>query len=1337
MINTSDAYKEAVKANRIMHHKAEIAFADGTTITAEDSDMFTFQIVDNTSNTNSFDLGSAIVQQLNLKLDNLDGKYTDHDFNNAVITVSVGLEVNDGTEWLEKGKFTAEPGEISGDMISVTAFDNMLKFDQPYSISNLIYPTTLGSIVRDACSCCDVALAVDSASFDNDDFVVNARPDDSVTFRQILQWVGQIACKYSKFNTAGQLSLRWYDIETLESTWIRQAGGSSETLCAGNSNLVDVDASSIIKVTDLLSGSTITTEDVVITGVKVTEESVSGNTDDDMEYQSGSDGYILTVSGNKLIQDGKGATVASYLGERLNGLRFRPLSVKCPGDPAREAGDLGLVTDRKGNNYKTILTGATYTAHTSQDLICGAESPVRLSATRYSEATQVYRNLREVLSKQRSEWEKAYEDLQEAMNDKTGLYPITETLEDGSSVLYFCNKPTLEESQVIVEFNAKGWGMSTNGGESWNIGALVDGTMITQILNTIGVNADWIRTGALTVTDNDGNVIFSVDMDTKQVIMSGDSIRIGGKTVTAAINDVLQESKDYSDGKLADFADTVTENITGLQAQIDGQIETFYEDYEPSLQNYPASEWTTTEERKKHEGDLFYWKSKGYAYRFFQDGSTWKWQLVQDTDITQAMAAAEKAQDTADGKRRVFVVTPQPPYDIGDLWCNGADILTCAVARAQGSVFVSSDWEKLNNYTDDTVANEALEEAKKARNLNMILDNEYQGIPADAEGNIDSFPVVQTGVQVFYGNTDVSVDCSYSIVKSDSVTGNWDNIRRVYTVTGLAADTGWVDITASYLSLFSITKRFNVQKIKDGAPGEDGKPARMYTLESSASIIKRVQGNLLIPNNIIFQSFCWEGEERKAYAGRFKIEETVDGNIWETLYISEADETEIRHELYSAISTAAGRPICTAGNKYIAVPRKMNQIRCTLYASGGTTNIIDVMTITAVKDVEALTQDEIFNLLTNNGEVKGIYKEGNQLYISFTYAKGGVLGLGGLNNGNGVLQVFDNQGNLKAQLDMVSFNVNGGNIVLNMDGSFIARKATIYGNGEFSGNLSAAGGTFKGDLQAAGGTFSGNLSAAGGTFKGNLTAEAGGVIGGWQINNGRKAIVSPNGGITLDAQNNRIITAADTTYGSPSIISANESRFSSVVVENQFSHPGGGVYFESGSTSEIKFYNAFSDGSGGSGATDRIYLNGSLRVSGSKNRVVSTKNYGKRLQYCYEMASPVFGDLGEAEVDDIGICYIFLDDVFAETINSGIEYQVFLQKEGQGEVWVHEKEKEYFVVKGTPGLKFSWEIKARQKDFEMDRLENSENEDLEIETIDYLRQGQNIFMNYCLRKEII
>lgn len=504
MIKTTAAYKEAIKKNRIFHHEVNINFADQTSIPVGDVDLFAFQLLDATSNTGSFDIGSAIAQQLLLKLNNVDGKFDNHDFSDAVITAKIGLELSDNSiEWLNKGIFKAEPGTVSGDTISVNAFDNMVKFDADYSQSKLVYPATLGAIVRDACSCCDVTLAPDSATFDKDDYIVQNRPNDSaLTFRQVLQFVGQIACKFFKINTEGKLSVRWYDIDTFESI-----------------DIDNVDTEKIILIDELHTGSTLQTDDVVITGVKVIEENRDEeNSSSEVTYKSGTDGYVLEVSGNKLIQGGEGAEVVNYLGECLNGLQFRPVSINASTDPCRESGDLAVVIDSKGNKYKTIFTNVNYVAHTAQALICGAEVPARLSSTRYSQATQVYKEIRANIRKYRSEWSAAFKELQTAMDSKNGLFPVSETQEDGSTILYFCDKPALKDSSTVIKLSAAGWGMSTDGGKTWNVGTLVDGTTITKILNTVGINADWINTGALTVKDDDGDIVLSVDASTGKLI---------------------------------------------------------------------------------------------------------------------------------------------------------------------------------------------------------------------------------------------------------------------------------------------------------------------------------------------------------------------------------------------------------------------------------------------------------------------------------------------------------------------------------------------------------------------------------------------------------------------------------------------------------------------------------------------------------------------------------------------------------------------------------------------------------------------------------------------------
>lgn len=1031
MIKTTAAYKEALKEKGIFHHKVIINFPDGSNDTVEDLDIYTLQISEGTSNTSSFDLGAAIAQQLTLKLNNIDGRFDEHDFNGAVIIVQVGLELlNGAVEWLDIGKFTAEPGEESGNSISVKAFDDMTKFDQPYSLSKLVYPATLGTIVRDACSCCGVTLASDTATFDNDNFIVQNRPDDSaLTFRQVLQWVGQIACKFFRIDRFGKLSARWYNTDLLEATWVRKedtiwtdiAGNAildSEgqeigtaieiPLKNGNSNIIDADNSDeILKISDLLTGSTIQTDDVVITGIRVNEE--DGDSTEEITYQSGAEGYILEISGNKLIQSGSGATVAAYLGERLNGIQFRPMSVSTPADPAREAGDLGLVIDAKKRYHKTIFTNVEYTAHTSQNLISGAEAPTRLSSTRYSQATQVYKELRANLKRQKTEWDTAFDNLQEAMKTKNGLFPIHETMEDGSTILYFCDKPELSEATIVVKFSAAGWGMSTDGGKTWNSGWLVDGTMIAAILNVIGVNAKWINAGALTVKDSDGKTIFEVDMDKKSVYMDPDMLTIGGMPLSK---------------KLA----SMDENIAS------------------------------------------------------------------------------------------------------------------------------------------------------AKNMTFQLSNDMQTITSDADGNIPVFPTVTTTAKVMYGSQDVTNDCSYTITKSDSVTGSWDVDTHTYTVTGLSADNGWVDIKATYLQTLSITRRFTIAKLKagkngvnglDGLQGEkgeqgvpgkdgkdgtngvdgktsyfhikyssvanptsssqmtktpstyigtyvdyepndstdpkkytwskfegadgkdgiagtngtdgktyylhiayansadgktgfsvsdgtnklyigqytdttktdstdptkytwskikgetgaDGKPGRTYIIEPSCNVLKRGADKNVSPNFLKFNAYYRDGDSatRYAYKGRFVIEETTDGNTWKTIYTSSTDEDTVTHYLYTILTNSSSETISSSNGSTIGIPRDVTNVRCKLYASGGTTTLMDMQSVAVVIDVDNLTQEQIVKILSDDGKWNGLYYRNGKLYISFSSAMGGSLLLGGKNNSEGFLKILDKTNKAKALADYSGF----------------------------------------------------------------------------------------------------------------------------------------------------------------------------------------------------------------------------------------------------------------------------------------------------------------------------
>lgn len=313
-----------------------------------------------------------------------------------------------------------------------------------------------------------------------------------------------------------------------------------------------------------------------------------------------------------------------------------------------------------------------------------------------------------------------------------------------------------------------------------------------------------------------------------------------------------------------------------------------------------------------------------------------------------------------------------------------------------GRVVISGDIIQIGNKKLDVILNDLDERIKKAGNIVMQLDNEYQGIPADWQGNITAFPTVQTTAQVFYGQQDVSASCSYSTNKSSGITGSWNNYLRTYTVTALSTDTGWIDITANYLGIFDVTKRFNVSKNKDGKPG------RTYFIELSLQAFKRGQDGLLTPDEITARGYYREGDspDKHSYTGRFQLQASTDGKTYTTISSS---STDVSGQRFTQLNTVS--------KNYIF-------FRVNFYHPGGFTNLIDYQTIPVLIDIAALSKDDILDLITDNGKWQGFYKgpDGN-VYISFGAARGGLMKLGGVNNGNGRQEIYDNRGNLIGRLD--------------------------------------------------------------------------------------------------------------------------------------------------------------------------------------------------------------------------------------------------------------------------------------------------------------------------------
>lgn len=300
-----------------------------------------------------------------------------------------------------------------------------------------------------------------------------------------------------------------------------------------------------------------------------------------------------------------------------------------------------------------------------------------------------------------------------------------------------------------------------------------------------------------------------------------------------------------------------------------------------------------------------------------------------------------------------------------------------------------------------------------AKNMTLQLSNEYQAISVDSDGNYSTFPSgITTKPTVMYGSKDITADCTYMVTKSEGVTGVWNNASKTFTVTGLTVDNGWVEIQAVYLQVLAVTKRFVLTKLYagpqgnkgldglQGDKGEQGVPGRTYFIELSSNILKRGQNDKVVPSTITAKAYYRDGDSatRTAYSGRWYVQTSTDGSTFTNALVSTVNEPSKSYTVSS-------------------LDRSVVSVRFILYAADGTTNQLDMQSVPVVIDVDALTHEDIFDLLTNNGSVKGVYKEGNQLYFSFTYAKGGTLKLGGPNNGYGTFEVYDANGNIITQID--------------------------------------------------------------------------------------------------------------------------------------------------------------------------------------------------------------------------------------------------------------------------------------------------------------------------------
>lgn len=735
-----------------------------------------------------------------------------------------------------------------------------------------------------------------------------------------------------------------------------------------------------------------------------------------------------------------------------------------------------------------------------------------------------------------------------------------------------------------------------------------------------------------------------------------------------------------------------------------------------------------------------------------------------------------KSANIVKGTTNYFVSIYASFYDAEDKWKAQKDILS-------GNMPLSDDWERkilsfqvpniagitgmrvslyARDYTgtiwwDDTqleTGNQVMDWTPALEDMETLvitLSNEAHTITTDKNGNGGNFADCETTVQVYNGTQDVTAQTAYTVTKSSGVTGAWDSANHKYKVTTLSTDDGYVDIKAVYNGI-SVVKRFTISKSKTGATGAtgaDGKtsyfhikyspvqnptasqmtetpniyigtyvdftPAdstdpkkytwyrfqglqgpegnqgipgingangqtsylhikysndggktftantgetpgdyigqyvdfvqadstdpkryswsktkgetgRTYFIELSANILKRKQNNRILPISVSAKAFYRDGTSaaRTAYAGRWKVETSTNGVDYTTVVSSTVDESSKSYR----VETLAANIV---------------SVRFTLYAAGGLTTPLDMQSIPIVIDVDNLTHEQILNLLTNNGAMKGIYQSGGQLYVNGTYIRSLII----------TADMIQGKSVTADKINVEELSSIGATI-----GGFKVNQEAIYAQnyGSSIKNL---------ELRSSRGILDKKSFLMFRGDAGNISLREDGVVG--------------NNGTVL-----RLYPTVDTGSGL-----------------------GDGSHHNMGSTS----------------FSGTVTVSGALKVSGTKSVTRKTKHYGEQDFYCYEMPTPILGDVGSGTIGEDGKCYVDNCDILQEAANTEVAYFVFLQKEGKGDLWISQKTPTYFVVEGTPGLSFAWEVKIKQTGYEYLRYNNDARDtNVGFRETDYLAQ---------------
>ncbi len=525
MINVSEEFRATMRERTDFTAAATITLADDTQydLTAADFTVSNNDIMD-AAGVQSFPLGVTIGRSIQIELMNDGDRFLGVDFYGAKIRLFLNFKLSETTERIPMGVFTVLTPETYGATVIITASDESYKTDRPYA-TGLSYPATLSAMFREACE--QSGIPYSAADFPNSGITVLSPPAGNYTCRQIIGYIAMLAGGNARVNRNGEMEILSYNKEKLNT------GGADHQL-----------ADWINLKTEL--------NDITITGLQTTYNVVDneGNSyNHTLLY--GEEGYILSI--DNPLMEGQEETAVALIGTRIIGLTFRKFSGDYIGYPIAEFMDTAAITDVKGNVYYSVLTDITFSFFGITNFFNSAESGIASQSTYQSSTAKAVAEARKIVNVEKSAREAAVSGLTEKLQNASGMYTTEELQEDGSTVTYLHDKPTLEESANVVKITSEAVAVSTDGGVTYPYGFELTGDLITRLISAVGVNADWVYIESRSVTDVLENTYTKEETDAQ---IKGSS-------------DTLNEKIDDSSSALRNETAVIKERITTLETNSD------------------------------------------------------------------------------------------------------------------------------------------------------------------------------------------------------------------------------------------------------------------------------------------------------------------------------------------------------------------------------------------------------------------------------------------------------------------------------------------------------------------------------------------------------------------------------------------------------------------------------------------------------------------------------------------------------------------------------------------------------------------------------------------------